>query len=292
MAAPSLGDRTLAVAVPTELPSALLTDCTDGAVQSPAIVHVAAAATASPVRSASMRTAVITGAGRGLGRATALRLARDGFRVVALDLDGDAAAETAALTDGVGHQCDVTDPAAVREVAGKVERCDALVNNAGIWRFHSLLDMSPDDARAVLDVNVLGLTFVSQAFVPKMIEGGGGSIVNLSSGAAWTHSPGVGIYPASKAAVEALTKQMAIEWGAHGIRANAVGPGLIVTEGTARNYEGERRAERGRGVPLGRVGEPADIADVVSFLCSDDSRYVSGQVIYVDGGVTAGRPSL
>ena len=239
-----------------------------------------------------MRTAVITGAGRGLGKATAHRLARDGFVVVALDLDGDAAVATAEEVSGVGHQCDVTDPESVREVAQHVERCDALVNNAGIWRFHSLLELSPDDASAVLAVNVLGLTYVSQAFAPKMIEAGGGAIVNLSSGAAWTNSPGVGIYPASKAAVEALTKQMAIEWGPQGIRANAVGPGLIVTEGTERNYQGERRGDRGRLVPLGRVGEPNDIADVIGFLCSDDARYVSGQVIYVDGGVTAGRASL
>jgi 3-oxoacyl-[acyl-carrier protein] reductase len=186
----------------------------------------------------------------------------------------------------------VTDPESVRAVVQHVERCDALVNNAGIWRFHSLLELAPEDASAVLAVNVLGLTYVSQAFAPKMIDAGGGAIVNLSSGAAWTNSPGVGIYPASKAAVEALTKQMAIEWGPKGIRANAVGPGLIVTEGTARNYQGERRDERGRGVPLGRVGEPEDIADVIGFLCSDDARYVNGQVIYVDGGVTAGRASL
>jgi 3-oxoacyl-[acyl-carrier protein] reductase len=125
-----------------------------------------------------------------------------------------------------------------------------------------------------------------------MIANGGGSIVNLSSGAAWTNSPGVGIYPASKAAVESLTKQMAIEWGPQGVRANAVGPGLIVTEGTQANYQGERRVERGRPVPLRRVGEPQDIADVIAFLCSDDARYVSGQVVYVDGGVTAGRESL
>jgi 3-oxoacyl-[acyl-carrier protein] reductase len=239
-----------------------------------------------------MRTAVITGAGRGLGKATARRLARDGYLVVALDLDGDAAVATAEEVSGVGHQCDVTDPESVRAVAQHIERCDALVNNAGIWRFHSLLELAPEDASAVLAVNVLGLTYVSQAFAPKMIDAGGGAIVNLSSGAAWTNSPGVGIYPASKAAVEALTKQMAIEWGPKGIRANAVGPGLIVTEGTARNYQGERRDERGRGVPLGRVGEPEDIADVIGFLCSDDARYVNGQVIYVDGGVTAGRASL
>ena len=239
-----------------------------------------------------MRTAVITGAGRGLGKATAHRLARDGFLVVALDIDGDAAVATAEEVAGVGHQCDVTDPESVRAVAEHVERCDALVNNAGIWRFHSLLELQPDDANAVFAVNVIGLTYVSQAFAPKMIDAGGGAIVNLSSGAAWTNSPGVGLYPASKAAVEAITKQMAIEWGPKGIRANAVGPGLIVTEGTERNYQGERRNERGRLVPLGRVGEPAEIADVIGFLCSDDARYVSGQVIYVDGGVTAGRASL
>jgi 3-oxoacyl-[acyl-carrier protein] reductase len=85
---------------------------------------------------------------------------------------------------------------------------------------------------------------------------------------------------------------MAIEWGPKGVRTNAVGPGLIVTEGTERNYQGERRTERARGIPLGRVGEPADIADVIAFLCSDDARYVNGQIIYIDGGVTAGRPSL
>jgi 3-oxoacyl-[acyl-carrier protein] reductase len=239
-----------------------------------------------------MQTAVITGAGRGLGKATARRLARDGFLVVVLDIDADAATATADELGGVGHQCDVTDPDALLDIASRIERCDALVNNAGIWRFQPLLEMARADTEAVLAVNVGGIVNASQAFVPKMIAQGGGSIVNLSSGAAWTNSPGVGIYPASKAAVESLTKQMAIEWGPHGVRANAVGPGLIVTEGTERNYQGERRAERGKGVPLGHVGEPEDIADVIGFLCSDDARYVSGQVIYVDGGVTAGRASL
>jgi 3-oxoacyl-[acyl-carrier protein] reductase len=239
-----------------------------------------------------MGIAVVTGAGRGLGKATAQRLARDGHHVVVLDVNGDEATATASAVGGEAHECDVTDPASLRAVADVLGGCDILVNNAGIWRFHSLLEMSPEDAHAVLAVNVLGIVNASQAFVPKMIERGGGAIVNLSSGAAWTNSPGIGIYPASKAAVISLTKQMALEWGAHGIRANAVGPGLIVTEGTERNYQGERRAERGRAVPMQRVGEPRDIADVISFLCSDDARYVSGQIIYVDGGVTAGRTSL
>jgi 3-oxoacyl-[acyl-carrier protein] reductase len=239
-----------------------------------------------------MGIAVITAAGRGLGRATAQRLARDGHHVIALDVDGDSAEATAKTVGGESRQCDVTDPASVQAAAAGIDRCDILVNNAGIWRFHALLDMSADDARSVLDVNVLGTVFCSQVFAPKMIAAGGGAIVNLSSGAAWTHSPGIGIYPASKAAVEALTKQMALEWGPHGVRANAVGPGLIVTEGTSGNYQGDRRVERGKNVPLQRVGEPRDIADVIAFLCSDDARYVNGQVVYIDGGVTAGRTSL
>lgn len=239
-----------------------------------------------------MGVAVVTGAGRGLGKATAQRLRRDGFDVVAVDLDGDAAKATATEIGGEWRQCDVTDWASVDALGASIERCDALVNNAGIWHFHSLLDSTPQQIDSVLAVNVVGVLLCSRALVPKMIDAGGGSIVNLSSGAAWTNSPGVGIYPATKAAVISLTKQMALEWGEHGVRANAVGPGLIVTEGTAQNYQGNRREERAKPVPMRRVGEPRDIADVISFLCSDDARYVSGQVIYVDGGVTAGRASL
>lgn len=235
-----------------------------------------------------MPTVVITGAGQGLGRADAIRLSRDGFHVVCLDLWGDAARETAAMVDGTAFECDVTDRAAVLAVAEEVEECSALVNNAGIWKFHSILDMSPEDARSVFEVNVLGIIWCTQAFVPKMKAGGGGSIVNMSSGAAWTSSPGLGLYPATKSSVESLTKTMALELGPDNIRANAIGPGLIVSDGTAANYEGEAAAKRARGVPLGRVGTPADIADVVSFLCGDDSRYVSGQIIYVDGAITAG----
>jgi NAD(P)-dependent dehydrogenase (short-subunit alcohol dehydrogenase family) len=234
-----------------------------------------------------MQTAVVTGAGQGLGKATAQRLAADGWRVVAVDLDREKAAMTAKETNGEDRCVDVRDRGAVEELAASLERCDALVNNAGIWRFAGLRDISEEDARAVLDVNVLGVLWCSQALAPVMARGDGGAIVNLSSAGAWTASPGVGIYPSSKAAVEALTRQLAIELGPDGIRVNAVGPGLIVTEATAPRYEGARRDERGRAVPLGRVGDPADIADVVAFLVSDDARYVTGQVLYVDGGILA-----
>lgn len=239
-----------------------------------------------------MGIAVITGAGRGLGKATAIRLAADGHRVIAVDLDREAAERTAAAVGGEARQCDVSDWTSVDALAASIESCDILVNNAGIWHFHSLLDSTPANVASVLGVNVVGVLSCSRALAPKMIAAGGGSIVNVTSAAAWTNSPGTGIYPATKAAVISMTKQMAIEWGEHRIRANAVGPGLVVSEGSADRHSGERRNERAKNVPLRRVGEPGDIADVVSFLCSDAARYVTGQTIFVDGGITAGRAAI
>ncbi len=239
-----------------------------------------------------MGTAVITGAGRGLGKAMALRLAADGHHVVAVDVDGEAAARTAAAVGGESRRCDVSDWVSVDALSASLDACDILVNNAGIWHYHSLLDSTPETISSVIGVNVIGVLACSRAFAPKMIAAGGGAIVNVSSAAAWTNSPGTGIYPATKAAVVSLTKQMALEWGEHGIRVNAVGPGLVVTEDGAASHADERRIERGKSVPLKRVGEPADIADVVSFLCGEDARYVTGQTIYVDGGITAGKTAI
>jgi len=240
-----------------------------------------------------MSVAVITGAGQGLGRADALRLARDGFTIACVDVDEQKARETAELVRASGgnadfYQCDVTQREQVLALGNEISGVTALVNNAGIWKFHSILEMSQQDAHSVYDVNIAGIIWCTQAFVPQMKKAGGGSIVNMSSGAAWTNSPGLGLYPATKSAVESLTRTMALELGPDQIRANAIGPGLIVSDGTAANYQGNRANERAKGVPMQRVGSPEEIADVVSFLCGPDSRYVSGQVLYVDGGITAG----
>jgi 3-oxoacyl-[acyl-carrier protein] reductase len=234
----------------------------------------------------------VTGAGRGLGRAIAGRLCSDGHQIVAVDIDRASAEAAAVALGGTARECDVRDLAAVQAVAADVGPVDILVNNAGIWRFGPLMEAAAESIDDVLRVNLLGTLHCCQAFVPGMAERGGGAIVNLSSAAAVTRSPGIEVYPVSKGAVETLTGQLALELGPAGIRVNAVGPGLIVTEGTAVNYQGARRAERAQNVPLRRIGEPIDIANVVAFLVSDQASYVSGQVIYVDGGVSAGRPSL
>jgi 3-oxoacyl-[acyl-carrier protein] reductase len=239
-----------------------------------------------------MGIAVVTGAGRGLGRAIAGRLAEAGHEIVAVDIDGASAEKTAAELGGKGRQCDVADIDAVRSLAADVGPVDILINNAGIWRFGPLIEASAEDIDAVMRVNFLGTLHGCQAFSAGMAERGGGAIVNISSAAAVTRSPGIQVYPVTKGAVETLTGQLALELGPLGIRVNAVGPGLIVTEGTAPNFEGERRAQRAEQVPLRRVGAPIDIANAVAWLASDQASYVSGQILYVDGGVSAGRPAI
>lgn len=237
-----------------------------------------------------MPVAVVTGAGQGLGRATAVRLAEDGFSVVALDVDGEKARATAELVGGRHVVCDVREPASVVAAAEAVGRLDALVNNAGIWRFGPLLEAPPDEVLDVLGVNLLGTLHCCRAFAPRFDAGG--AIVNLSSAAARMAAPGLQIYSVSKASIETLTRQLSGELGPSGIRVNAVAPGLIVTEGTSSSYEGDRASTRTAAIPLHRLGRPQDIADVVAFLVSERSSYVSGQVICVDGGLTASRPSV
>ncbi len=235
-----------------------------------------------------MRTAVVTGAARGLGRAMAERLVADGFRVWAIDLDE---AELKRTADGVGalpFAMDVTDGFALDALVEQVGECDALVNNAAIWRFTPLATTPLDEARQVLETNVLAPLLWMQRFLPLLQRSDAASIVNISSITATMSPTGTGVYPPSKAALEALTRMAAVEFGPLGIRCNAVGPGIIPTEGTLAHYgDDATRARRGRVLPAQRFGRPEDVADVVAFFCSDASRYVTGQVTYVDGGYTA-----
>lgn len=223
------------------------------------------------------RRAVVTGAARGIGAAIADRLAVGGFEVVRLDV---------LEADGV-IQCDIADVESVRSVAASVGDVDVLVNNAAIWRFAALEDVDPDDFSAVLDINLRGALLTTQSFGRSMVQRGRGSIINIVSVAALHANPAVGAYSASKAGLVALTRQTALEWGPHGVRCNAVGPGLIATEGAGLYHDEDVRRARAAAVPLRRLGAPGDISEVVAFFASDAAAYVTGQVLYVDGGLSS-----
>jgi NAD(P)-dependent dehydrogenase (short-subunit alcohol dehydrogenase family) len=232
------------------------------------------------------RVCVVTGAGQGIGRAVAVRLAAADAHVVVVDANGEAAEKVAAEVGGSAYECDVAQPAAVRALAETLDRADVLVNNAGIWRLASLAETTPEHFRAVMETNVLGTLLCIQALAPVMAAGGGGAVVNLSSIVATQAHPRFGIYPASKAAIIALTQQAAIEYAGAGIRVNAVGPGLIRTEGTAALFgEPDQVAALEQLLPLGRLGAAADVAEAVAFLASDAARYITGEVLFADGGL-------
>jgi 3-oxoacyl-[acyl-carrier protein] reductase len=234
-----------------------------------------------------MSRAVVTGAGQGLGRAIATRLATDGYATSCVDIDGQAADLVATTIGGKAYQCDVADGTAVRTLAAEIEPVQVLVNNAGIWSYGSLIAAADADIERVVAVNLMGTLNCIRAFVPGMVASGGGVVINLSSVAAAVAATVVEVYPTTKAAIETLTRQLAQELGPSGIRVNAIGPGSMLTEGTAPAYEGDRMAQRAALVPLRRIGTPEDIANAVSFLVSDQASYISGQVLYVDGGLTA-----
>ncbi|MBI1350373.1 MAG: SDR family oxidoreductase [Actinomycetales bacterium] len=233
-------------------------------------------------------SAVVTGAGQGLGRAIATRLAADGFDIVALDVNAEPLASVAAEHGWRSAVVDVSDPAQTAAVADLAPDCTVLVNNAAIQRYRDLMTTTPQDMREILEINVMGPVLMAQALVPVIEANGGGSIVNLSSITSQSHAASTSLYPTSKAAINLLTEAMAVEFGARGIRVNAVGPGTVLTEGTSGHYGNEEaRAAIARVLPIGRMGEPDDIANAVSFLCSSDASWVTGQVLFVDGGFSA-----
>ncbi|MEU4595570.1 3-oxoacyl-ACP reductase FabG [Nocardia sp. NPDC023988] len=244
------------------------------------------------------RTAFVTGAARGIGAATAARLAEDGCAVAVVDLDPDAAvlaAEkiNAAGGTAIGIGCDVSDEtqvaAAVARTVADLGSLDVLVNNAGVLRDNLLFKMSVDDWDTVLAVHLRGAFLCSRAAQKHMVDNRSGAIVNTSSVSALGNR-GQANYAAAKAGIQGLTRTLAMELGPFGIRVNAVAPGFIATEMTAATADRmgvsaeDLQAKTAEITPLRRVGTPADIANVVAFLASDDAGFVTGQTLYVDGG--------
>lgn len=236
----------------------------------------------------SKGTAVVTGAAQGIGRAVTERLTSDGYDVLALDVNAEA---LQALASDLGCRTavvDVSDPDAVAGVAELAPQASVLVNNAAIQVYKDLMTSSIDDMRSICDINIIGPVLMAQALVPVMAGRGGGTIVNLSSITSVAHAASTSLYPTSKAAINLLTQAMAVEFADQGIRCNAVAPGTVLTEGTAGHY-GEAPAQEAIASTLlaGRMGRPTDIADAIAFLCSDESSWITGQVLFVDGGFTA-----
>ena len=248
-----------------------------------------------------MRTAIVTGAARGIGAAIAWRLSNDGFAVGVLDLDESAcqpvvgeitASGGKALAVGVDVADEQAVASAVSRVAEELGAPTVLVNNAGITRDNLLFKMTTDDWDAVMNVHLRGSFLMSRATQKYMTEARWGRIVNLSSVSALGNR-GQANYSAAKAGVQGFTKTLAIELGKFGVTVNAIAPGFIETEMTASTAKRigvpfeDFKAAAAKEIPVGRVGQPEDIAATVSFFAREEASFVSGQVIYVAGGPRA-----
>ncbi|MEU4366097.1 3-oxoacyl-ACP reductase FabG [Micromonospora chersina] len=249
----------------------------------------------------STRTAVVTGAARGIGAGVARRLARDGFAVAVVDLDEAAAQPVVDEIEAAGGRAlavgaDVADEQAVRaavdRIAGELAEPTVLVNNAGITRDNLLFKMTADDWDAVVNVHLRGSFLMTRAVQGHMTGAGWGRIVNLSSTSALGNR-GQANYAAAKAGLQGFTKTLALELGKFGVTANAIAPGFIETEMTAATaarlgvpFEEFKRAAAGQ-IPVARTGTPEDIAHAVSFFVSEGAGFVNGQVLYVAGGPRA-----
>ena len=256
-----------------------------------------------PTTATTIVTAIVTGAGSGIGRSIAERFAADGMAVLAVDRDGDGAAETVARIVAAGGQAralaaDVADPAAMEGMAQTAldwtGRIDAAVANAGIMVEGAILSVSPDAWDRAMAVNAKGAFLTARAVLPTMLAQGRGALVFTASTVALAGMKGVAAYSASKGAVAALTRQIAADYAALGIRSNAIAPGAVRTPLSESQFRA-RAADEAQfqalldqviaRYPIPRWGTPADIAEVALFLATDRSAWMTGQILPVDGGL-------
>jgi 2-hydroxycyclohexanecarboxyl-CoA dehydrogenase len=237
------------------------------------------------------KTAVVTGAGSGIGRACAVQLARDGAAVAVWDLNADSAAETVRLIEAAGGKAaayigDASDRAKIDEILGRV-RVDLgpvliLVNNAGVTGFKPFLEIGPEDLERIYRINLMGPFFLTQAALPDMLAAGWGRVINISSSSAQTGAAGMTHYSSSKGGIVALTKSLAQEFAARGITVNNIPPGFIDTPMTrASPIDVDQIAAAS---PMKRAGRPEDIAAACGFLASEAAAYITGQTFGVNGG--------
>jgi NAD(P)-dependent dehydrogenase (short-subunit alcohol dehydrogenase family) len=249
----------------------------------------------------SDQCALVTGAGSGLGKATAQRLAEEGAAVAAVDVNPDTARQTAREIQALGQrvvaiQADVTNPLdcerMVQETVDHLGRLDVVFANAGISGGDQVVNMEPADWDRILETNLTGVFLTCKYAIPALIKSGGGAIVTTgSSMAGWDTSFGGAAYMASKSGIVGLTKSLALQLGGYGIRVNSICPGIIKTnlgfrpgmDPVARQARYERFAQR---IPLRRVGMPEDVAAAVAFLASADARHITGSALLIDGGQT------
>ena len=244
------------------------------------------------------KVALVTGGARGIGRAICEAYAAAGAMVVAADINEDDARKTAKAVGGMAVAMDVADmdsiSAGIAAVKAEYDGIDILVNNAGIFNMASIDKITHEDYRQQYDVNVGGTIFTCQAAVPLMKRRGGGTIINFASQAGRRGEGNVTIYCSTKAAVISITQSLALELASDNIRVNAIAPGVIDTpmwkhvDSQFAVYEhkpiGQKKREVGEAVPLGRMGDPEDVAAPCVFLASDDARYITAQTLNVDGG--------
>ena len=246
-----------------------------------------------------MKNVIVTGGGSGIGRAICQRLAEDGYHIVILDLDEGAGFETVGLVKEAGGsaeclECDVSSTESVQEVFAGILRIDALVNCAGIASIGKAADTTPEEMDRIYGVNVKGIYHCIYFAIPKMIEGGGGAIVNMASMAAKVGIQERFAYSMSKGAAVSMTLSVARDYLAEGIRANCICPARIHTPFVdgylEKNYPEEERAGMFQKLseyqPIGRMGKPSEVAELAAFLCSDKAAFITGSAYDIDGGAT------